>query len=210
MKPFHLGIIIAVVGMGIWNFVQKFDLGRKPSNTITFAQMNIPTEHKPLIDPAALAKTKSLQADLKAASKDVQHVAVAGVTSGLKTQHPVRPTRIAKSPFQLMKDPLPARGPLTTPELALELELARLNELRAQSTEANNLVADIMVYFEKLRTNKKLSKRFSNLPTDENGQAIFDEAFGEQMIEDKKVLAKWKRLMQLSRQGETPEYISTL
>jgi len=205
MKPFHLGIIIAVVGMGLWSFAQKMDFTRKPSNTMTFSQMNLPTEHTPLIDPASLAKTKSLQADLKAATKDVQHVAVTGVM----TEHKARAPRVAKNTFKLMKDPLPARGPLTTPELALELELARLNELRAQSSEANHLVASIMGYFENIRSNKKLSKRFSNLPTDENGAAIFDEHFGEQMIEDQRILAKWKRLMQLSKQGETHEILTT-
>lgn len=190
MKLFNIGVIVGVLVLGAWHLFQKFDQGRKPT-AVVFAQTNIPTEHKPLFNARELKQAKALSRESRE------------VTEGIRTNHAPRPSRVAKADrFQLMRDPLPARGPLTTPELALELEIARLNELRAQSTEANRLVGDIMAYFEKIRGNKRLSKRFANLPTDQNGLAIFDESFGEQMIEDRATLAKWKKLMQISHATE--------
>ncbi len=91
---------------------------------------------------------------------------------------------------------------ILTVMIALEMEIARLNELRAQSIEANNLVSDIMDYFEKIKSDRSLSKRYKNVPTDELGQALNNEQFGEMVIKNKTVLSKWKRLMAISAENE--------
>lgn len=152
---------------------------------MVFAQQDVKLEFRPLL-AKPLLKPEAVNQN----STESFHASVR------------RPKMSREEAFRLRREELLARDKLSTVEIALEMEIARLNELRAQSLEANTLVSDIMVYFENIRGDSALSKRYKNVPTDELGQALDNNQFGEMVIHNKKVLAKWKRLMAISAEND--------
>jgi hypothetical protein len=186
MKFIQYAIIICVIALGIWTYLNRQELIRKPA--MVFAQRDVKLEFRPLLD-----KNSHVRQSPKKVFNDT--------TNGFHASQR-RPKISREEAFRLRRQELLARENLSTIEIALEMEIARLNSLRAQSIEANELVSDIMDYFEKIKTDRSLSKRYKNVPTDELGQALSNEHFGEMVIKNKNVLNKWKRLMAISAEND--------
>ena len=190
MKLIQFAIIICVVALGIFTFMKRQEQVRKPA--MVFAQRDVKLEFRPLLDQSI-----SLKKGLK-----VPAAKLGSVGNEASTGFRHQPKISRGEAFRLRHEELLARDGLSTVELALEMEIARLNAVRAQSSEANDLVSDIMEYFEKIKNDRSLSKRYKNVPTDELGQALNNEQFGEMVIRNKSVLKKWKRLMAISAEND--------